>query len=36
MIGQRFYNTIVITLIDNELPGIAQAVHRSGRPFKGY
>ena len=34
MIGQKYYNTIQQQLVDNELPGVAQAVHRSGRALK--
>ena len=33
MIGLRFYNHCA-TFIDNELPSLAQAVHRLGRPLK--
>ena len=34
---EDWYNMVVyhiITLVDNELPGIAQSTHRSGRPLK--
>ena len=34
MTGQKVLQYHIATLVDNELPGIAQAVHRSGRALK--